>query len=153
VTPLLLVLLGVALYFMGALIVLAPKAVPMMLAIQATMFGPLLCALLLAAWFVLQPLAAALFGRRPQKPAAVPEAVTAGVEAEHAGSTSVKAPGPVMAAAPDRLSLDADVPPQPDGGRWIPALLTAVKRFGIVMLVAVFCVACVAVAAGGTTRF
>jgi outer membrane protein assembly factor BamB len=112
ITPPLLVILGVVLYFMGLLFTLAPQTVPMMAAFMATMLGPLACLLLLAAWYVSQPVVAAAFRKRPQHQPAAEEAVVAGVADEHAGSTAVQAPGAVTSAAPAPFTLDPDAPPR-----------------------------------------
>src|SRR4051812_9091121 len=64
VVPLILIALGVALYLVGYLITYAPTLMPMLIAIQATMMGPQVCCILLALWFVLQPIGSWLFTKR-----------------------------------------------------------------------------------------
>lgn len=141
ITPLLLVILGVGLYFTGYLIFYAPKVVPPMVAMWSTMFGPLVCALLLGVWFVLQPLVRAIFRRRQPQPSVAVAAVTAGVGShDHAGSTGVTAPGSVTSSAPAPFSLDPDLPPQPPVEHEPSALWTAVKRFAVAFVVACVCV-------------
>src|SRR5262245_57598972 len=94
IIPLVLIVIGVAAYFAGWLIVYAPNVVPMMVLIQATMFGPLLCAVLLAGWFVLRPLFSWFFTKR-RDPVPVTSAPAFGPAGHDAGSTDVKAAGHV----------------------------------------------------------